>query len=79
MRWLFPLSLTLLFSSLPAFCEEKQGKVDFLEEVRPILAGNCFPCHGPDKAKRKAKKEKEEAGVLRKQEPHLGCGEIATQ
>ena len=55
MRWLFPLSLTLLFSSLPAFCEEKQGKVDFLEEVRPILAGNCFPCHGPDQAKRKAK------------------------
>ena len=50
MRWLFPLSLTF-----PAFCEEKQGKVDFLEEVRPILAGNCFPCHGPDKAKRKAK------------------------
>ena len=55
MRWLFPLSLTFLFFSLPAFFEEKPGKVDFLEEVRPILAGSCFPCHGPDRAKRKAK------------------------
>jgi Protein of unknown function (DUF1553)/Protein of unknown function (DUF1549)/Planctomycete cytochrome C len=28
---------------------------DFREEVRPILAQNCFPCHGPDGARRKAK------------------------
>jgi hypothetical protein len=26
--------------------------VDFVREVRPILAKNCFACHGPDEAKR---------------------------
>jgi mono/diheme cytochrome c family protein len=29
--------------------------VDFAREVRPILAKNCFACHGPDEAQRKAK------------------------
>jgi hypothetical protein len=27
-------------------------KIDFIREVRPILAKNCFACHGPDEAKR---------------------------
>src|SRR3954471_14435410 len=27
--------------------------VDFNRDVRPILASHCFPCHGPDAAKRK--------------------------
>jgi len=27
-------------------------KVDFNREVRPVLAKNCFPCHGQDEAKR---------------------------
>ncbi|MFP6900581.1 MAG: DUF1549 domain-containing protein, partial [Opitutales bacterium] len=31
------------------------GKVDFNQEVRPILANNCFKCHGPDAKARKAK------------------------
>jgi mono/diheme cytochrome c family protein len=30
------------------------GKVDFNREVRPILAGKCFACHGPDEGARKA-------------------------
>ncbi len=30
----------------------KARKVDFNSEVRPILAKNCFPCHGQDEAKR---------------------------
>jgi hypothetical protein len=29
--------------------------VQFNRDVRPILADNCFSCHGPDKARRKAK------------------------
>ena len=30
----------------------KARKVDFNREVRPILAKNCFACHGQDEAKR---------------------------
>ena len=30
------------------------GTVDFLREVRPVLAGHCFKCHGPDEAARQA-------------------------
>src|SRR6266511_758947 len=29
--------------------------IDFLREVRPILANHCFKCHGQDEAARKAK------------------------
>src|SRR4051794_17130428 len=29
------------------------GRVDFAREVRPILAENCFECHGPDPRGRK--------------------------
>ena len=31
---------------------DRQGKVDYNREVRPILAKNCFACHGQDEAKR---------------------------
>ena len=31
------------------------AKVDFTNEVRPILSEYCFHCHGPDKSTRKAK------------------------
>ncbi|MSU76558.1 MAG: DUF1553 domain-containing protein [Gemmataceae bacterium] len=31
-----------------------QGKVEYNRDIRPILAENCFACHGPDSASRKA-------------------------
>src|SRR5437588_12362906 len=30
-------------------------KVDFNRQIRPILAENCFKCHGPDEGARKSK------------------------
>src|SRR5205085_22423 len=30
------------------------GQVDFVREIRPILAENCYECHGPDPRGRKA-------------------------
>ena len=30
------------------------GKIDYNRDIRPILAENCFACHGPDSKKRKA-------------------------
>src|SRR5687767_7652693 len=30
------------------------GSIDFARDVQPILSENCFACHGPDKAERKA-------------------------
>src|SRR4051794_28453704 len=30
------------------------GRVDFNREIRPILSENCYACHGPDQAQRKA-------------------------
>ena len=31
------------------------NKVDFTRDIRPILSDNCYACHGPDDAHRKAK------------------------
>src|SRR5712691_2498580 len=32
----------------------RAGDIEYNRDVRPILADNCFPCHGPDSAARKA-------------------------
>ena len=32
--------------------DKDERKVDYLREVRPILANYCFSCHGPDGAER---------------------------
>src|SRR5207302_2624158 len=44
--------LAIAVTTLPLRAEERIG---FNRDVRPILADHCFACHGPDKAKRKAK------------------------
>ena len=38
----------------PAFVATAADKLSFNRNVRPILAENCFACHGPDSASRKA-------------------------
>ena len=41
---------------------------EFDRDIRPILAENCYPCHGPDQNKRKAKlrldRQQDACGVL---------------
>ena len=45
------IGLGLSWVLSPAF----GAKLDFNEDIRPILSENCFYCHGPDGNKRKAK------------------------
>src|SRR3954469_16745020 len=53
----YVLCLLLLSSAVicaPAKAGEPPSTVNFARDVRPILANNCFHCHGPDAAERKA-------------------------
>src|SRR5271157_1532373 len=49
--WLCAIAPLVLFSAFSATADEK---LSFNRDVRPILAENCFACHGPDSASRKA-------------------------
>ncbi len=53
MRQTLPPAVALLAVAGLAAAREP-APVDFGKEVRPVLAKNCFPCHGPDDAHRKA-------------------------
>jgi hypothetical protein len=48
------LSGSILAVSLAGSWSGAAEPVDFGREIRSILAGNCFICHGPDQAQRKA-------------------------
>ncbi len=45
----------LLMSCTTAVRAQPARPIQFNRDVRPILSDACFQCHGPDKAKRKAK------------------------
>ena len=47
-----PLLALLPFLASAAFAAEE--KIQFNRDIRPIVAENCFHCHGPDPAARKA-------------------------
>jgi mono/diheme cytochrome c family protein len=47
--------LALVLAAVPAAAGPDEGPVKFNRDVRPILAANCFACHGPDPGSRKAK------------------------
>src|SRR5690242_1751976 len=43
------------FAALAQAAPSTAGQIDFLRDVRPILASHCLKCHGPDDEARKAK------------------------
>ena len=45
------ITALLLCGSLPALA----APLSYNRDIRPILAENCFACHGPDKSARNAK------------------------
>src|SRR5436305_14895886 len=49
------LSLTGINAVAAESLQRGAAKVDFNREIRPILAENCYKCHGPDDGARKAK------------------------
>ncbi len=49
------IAVCLLPVSSQAFADDKTPAVRFDRDVLPILAENCFKCHGPDEKVRKAK------------------------
>lgn len=47
--------VAVLVSAAAARAVPATGKLGYNEFIQPILAENCFNCHGPDSASRKAK------------------------
>jgi hypothetical protein len=55
-RWAAVLVLAAAAATATRAQEKKApGAIDFNRDVRPILAGKCLRCHGPDDKARKAK------------------------
>src|SRR5437868_7004140 len=44
-------TMLIVIAAQPALA---QTKIEYNRDIRPILAENCFACHGPDSASRKA-------------------------
>jgi mono/diheme cytochrome c family protein len=37
--------------------ESRPARISFNNQIQPLLSENCYPCHGPDSATRKPKKQ----------------------
>jgi hypothetical protein len=60
----FSVICAALLPSIDA-AERLPATIEFNRDIRPILSDNCYQCHGPDKAKRKADLRLDtKAGVL---------------
>lgn len=52
-RWVANLTFVVFCANLGGFARAANG-LEYNRDIRPILAENCFACHGPDSAARKA-------------------------
>lgn len=51
----FVICLLCVFGGMPPVCfSADETRIDFDRQIRPILAANCFACHGPDEGAREA-------------------------
>src|SRR5262245_27882205 len=59
------ISICLFTLGLAASSAAAGDKLEYNRDIRPILAENCFACHGPDSAARKAglRLDKREAAI----------------
>jgi hypothetical protein len=54
LNWLCAFLVAALGAGSLAIASDKPGgKVEFNQDIRPILSDTCFTCHGPDKSNRK--------------------------
>jgi len=57
-RWIASVAILIAWGANAAVAAETTrpaaGKIEFARDVLPILATNCFTCHGPDEKTRKA-------------------------
>src|SRR5436305_322548 len=51
---LLPLAVALTLSCVAPTARAADG-IDYQRDIRPILADNCFKCHGPDTEARKGR------------------------
>lgn len=50
--WCWPIAMTLFLCATAAQGDERP--INFARDIKPILAGKCFACHGPDDENREA-------------------------
>ena len=61
-------SIALLIFVAPHFAMAAD-RIEFNRSVLPILSNHCYPCHGPDSKKRKAKLRLDQRESARKKNP----------
>src|SRR5436309_142176 len=48
------VTVAVLSFALSVSATAAEAKISFTRQIKPILAGKCFACHGPDEKERKA-------------------------